>query len=220
MVDSAGNRCILFIDGNNWYHGLKAIAVDSGWLDYRKVADKLLLGRELRQIRYYVGKVSGNLQRSRSQARFLERLRSQGIHIELGRIERNKRSPDNNPVVSKLKALLDDVRDSLPEDAVYRFDALCSEPIPYLTEKQVDVSIAVDLVEMAHRDEYDTAYLFSADGDFVPAVKAVRRLNKKVFAVGASSPERRHGRQLEAAANTFIPLKRDWFAESNLYLEE
>lgn len=219
MADSGENRCILFIDGNNWYHGLKPIGIDSGWLDYHKVADKLLLGRKLKQIRYYVGKVSGNLKRSRGQARFLDRLRSQGIHIALGRIERNELSPDNNPVISKLKALLDDVRDSLPEDAVQRFDALCSERIPFFTEKQVDVSLAVDMVEMAHRDEYDTAYLFSADGDFVPAAKAVRRLNKKIFAVSASSPERQPGRQLEAAVNTLIPLKWDWFAESNLYLE-
>ena len=220
MTDSVGNRCILFIDGSNWYHGLKSIEIDSGWLDYHKVADKLLLGRKLEQIRYYVGRVSRNLERSRAQKRFLDRLRSRGIYIELGRIERNMLWPDNNQMVPKLRDMLDGVRDSLPEDTMKRFDDLCNEPIPYFTEKQVDVSIAVDMVEMARRDEYDTAYLFSADGDFVPAVKAVRRLGKQVFAVGASSPERRYGRRLAEAVDSFILLKRDWFTESNLYLDE
>lgn len=220
MTGSAGNRCILFIDGNNWHHGLKALEIDSGWLDYRKVADKLLQGRELEQIRYYVGKVSGNLKWQHDQERFLGRLSSQGIEVGLGRIERNQLSPDSNPVVPKLKALLDDVRDSLSEDAIRRFEALCNEPFIRYTEKQVDVSIAVDMVAMAYRNEYDTAYLLSADGDFVPAAEAVRRLNKKIFAVSASSPGKRYGRQLAEAVDSFIPLKRDWFTESNLYLDE
>ena len=128
MTGSAGTRCILFIDGNNWHHGLKALEIDSGRLDYRKVADKLLQGRKLEQIRYYVGKISGNLKWQHDQERFLGRLSSQGIEIGLGRIERNKLSPDSNPVVPKLEALLDDVRDSLPKDAIRRFEALCNEP--------------------------------------------------------------------------------------------
>jgi len=57
-------RAVLFIDGNNWYHGLRAVGVDSGRLDYRRVAEKLLLAsRQLAGIRYYVGEISGDLAR-------------------------------------------------------------------------------------------------------------------------------------------------------------
>jgi len=38
-----------------------------------------------------------------------------------------------------------------------------------MVEKAVDVMLAVDLVVMAERDEYDAAYILSADGDYTPA---------------------------------------------------
>ena len=78
--------------------------------------------------------------------------------------------------------------------------------IPYYVEKQVDVRIAVDLVIKAYQDEYDVAYLLSADGDFVPAVKEVRRVGKKVFAASTIQ-----GAQLARAVDTFIPLPDKWF---------
>jgi uncharacterized LabA/DUF88 family protein len=67
---------------------------------------------------------------------------------------------------------------------------------------------AVDMVAMAERDEYDAAYLLSADGDFTPAVEAVRFLNKKVY---AASP--RFGAQLATVVSTYLRLKYDWFRD-------
>jgi uncharacterized LabA/DUF88 family protein len=73
-------------------------------------------------------------------------------------------------------------------------------------EKAVDVQIAMDLVLMAERDEYDAAYLLSADGDLTPAVEFVRTKTKKVFVASASS-----GARLAAACDAFIPLRLEWF---------
>jgi uncharacterized LabA/DUF88 family protein len=39
-----------------------------------------------------------------------------------------------------------------------------------IVEKAVDVFIAVDMVVMAERQEFDVAYLLSADVDFTPRV--------------------------------------------------
>jgi uncharacterized LabA/DUF88 family protein len=75
-----------------------------------------------------------------------------------------------------------------------------------MVEKAVDVMLAVDMVVMAERDQYDAAYLLSADGDFTPAVAAVRAHGKKVYGVSPA-----HGAQLAAAVDTFINLKREWF---------
>lgn len=75
-------------------------------------------------------------------------------------------------------------------------------------EKAVDVRIAVDMVSLARRDEYDAAYLLSADGDLTPAVQEVRSLSKKVFVVSASS-----GAQLAAVANAYIRVEESWFAD-------
>ena len=66
--------------------------------------------------------------------------------------------------------------------------------------------LAVDLVVMAERDEFDVAYLLSADGDFTPAVKHVRAHGKQVYAVSTTS-----GAKLAAVVNSFIRLPADWF---------
>jgi uncharacterized LabA/DUF88 family protein len=75
-------------------------------------------------------------------------------------------------------------------------------------EKAVDVMIAVDMVTMAGRNEYDAAYLLSADGDFTPAAKAVGALGKKVYAVSVA-----HGAQLAASVTAFIHLDPEWFTD-------
>jgi len=47
-------------------------------------------------------------------------------------------------------------------------------------EKEVDVKLAVDIVDFAHRNYYENVYLLSGDADFMEALFAVRRLNKNI----------------------------------------
>ncbi len=75
-----------------------------------------------------------------------------------------------------------------------------------MVEKAVDVMLAVDLVVMAERNEFDAAYLLSADGDFTPAVQAVRAHGENVYAVSALP-----GAQLASVVNSFIRLPTVWF---------
>jgi uncharacterized LabA/DUF88 family protein len=82
------------------------------------------------------------------------------------------------------------------------------EQIPVTVEKAVDVMLAVDVVEMAQRDDYDAAYLLSADGDLTPAVRAVRSRQKKVYGVSPA-----YGAQLGAAVNSFVRLDRAWLQD-------
>ena len=206
------NRAILFIDGNNWYHGLKQIQRDSGSLDYRRLAERLLIDRDLRGIRYYIGRVLGDRgvssdrERVARQKKVLKRLESQQVQVFLGRIEKNLMRPAKNPMVRELQEILTASGSAIPTDVLGQLDQLCNTPVPYYVEKQVDVRLAIDLVRLANQDEYDVAYLLSADGDFVPAVEEARRLQKKVF---AASPI--PGKQLAQAADSFIRLRRDWF---------
>ena len=83
---------------------------------------------------------------------------------------------------------------------------MCETRFPQYVEKRVDVSIAVDMVTMAYKREYDVAYLLSADGDYVPAVEAVKSEDRKVFAAFPAI-----GRELEKVVDTSIPLNREWF---------
>ena len=50
----------------------------------------------------------------------------------------------------------------------------------HVVEKGVDVMLATDLVVRAYQDQYDTAILVSGDGDFYPAIQAVKDRGKQV----------------------------------------
>ncbi|MFW9773885.1 MAG: NYN domain-containing protein [Candidatus Heimdallarchaeota archaeon] len=47
-------------------------------------------------------------------------------------------------------------------------------------EKKVDIIIAIDIISLAYENAYDTAILVSGDGDFIPVVKKVKELDKKI----------------------------------------
>lgn len=68
--------------------------------------------------------------------------------------------------------------------------------------------LAIDMVVMSERDAFDAAYLLSADGDFTPAVEAVRSHGKKVYVASPGS-----GAQLASVANSYLRLRREWFAD-------
>lgn len=50
-----------------------------------------------------------------------------------------------------------------------------------ISQKGVDVNIALDCLDLAHGDRYDVAVLFTGDEDFVPLVRKVTSLGKRVL---------------------------------------
>ena len=55
-LEVARDRAILFIDGSNWYHALRANGVRArGELSYSKISQKLVGPREWVSTRYYIG---------------------------------------------------------------------------------------------------------------------------------------------------------------------
>lgn len=200
-------RSVLFIDGNNWYHGLKKIGVDAYDLDYTEVGKKLLKGRTLAEIRFYIGRVRGDRLRAARQQRQLDRLQRQGVRLFLGRIQRNPVPPEKNPALVELREVLAQTPPDTPPALRKRLTELCRKSFVSYVEKQADVWIAVDLVSMAYRDEYDVAYLLSADADYVSAVREVGGMGKKVFPVRSW---RDRSAELDKVVKA-IPLKREWF---------
>jgi hypothetical protein len=52
------DRAVVFIDGNNWFHGLGRVGVeDRARLSYKKISEKLLGPREWIGTRYYLGQI-------------------------------------------------------------------------------------------------------------------------------------------------------------------
>lgn len=204
------DRAVLFIDGNNWYHTLKDARVgDLGRLDYGKISQKLVGPRDWIATRYYIGRVpqAGNQTLYAEQRRFLGSLTATDSRISthLGRLELR---PVNDPAATELKSYLANLTTRIDQQVFHDLMRIADNHrhATALVEKAVDVMIAVDMAVMAERDEYDAAYLLSADGDFTPAVEAVRSHAKKVYAVSLST-----GAKLASAANSFIRLRPDWF---------
>ena len=206
------DRAILFIDGNNWYHALSKAGVhDLGRLDYAKISQKLVGPRGWVSTRYYIGRVrqQGNLTLYSNQRAFLARLAATDPRISshLGRLEPRT---VKNEAASELQRYLFSLKTRIDSQVFQDLMALAKKhaSASVMVEKAVDVMVAVDMVVAAERDELDAAYLLSADGDFTPAVEAVRAAGKKVYAVSPA-----HGAQLAASADSFIRLDPGWFGD-------
>jgi Uncharacterized conserved protein len=204
---------MLFVDGNNWYHSLRESGLTGiGQLNYAKISRKLCgPGRDWIGTRYYVGQVNQKHepQLYADQRSFLARLAATDPKIthHLGRLE--PRNIDNE-AARELRQYLSSLKIRIDKTVFHDLMRLAREHecVEVISEKAVDVMLAVDAVLLGERNEYDACYLLTADGDFTPVATAVKSLGKKVYAV---SPNQ--GAQLAAAVDTFIPLNRGWFAD-------
>lgn len=162
-------------------------------------------------MRFYIGAVGEDLARIREQQRFLESLREQGVVVFLGRIQRDRMSPQAREERRRLRSAFAGREHEVPRDLFETLRNYWNSTPPQYREKGVDTRMSVDIVDLAYRDEYGAAYLLSGDADFVPAVEIARRLGKTVF---AASP--RPGYELTKAVQHYLRVTRDWF--DGLYL--
>ena len=205
------DRAVLFIDGNNWYHGLGDAGVTRrAERDYRRISEKLVEPRHWVGTRYYIGRMDQRWSRQAyaAQRSFLARLLRddpQRITHHLGRLERRR---VGSRVARELLDYLATLSVRIDRTVYHELLALGrqSRTTEVLVEKAVDVMLAVDLVVMAEREEYDAAYLLSADGDFTPAVCAAKAKGKKVYSV-APLP----GAQLARACDSSVRVPKNWF---------
>jgi uncharacterized LabA/DUF88 family protein len=207
------DRAVLFVDGNNWYHALKDVGVkDLGRLDYRLISEKLVAPRTWIGTRCYIGRMdqSWSPKDYAAQRSFLARMEQDDparIRALLGRLERRT---EHNEAASELLHYLAGLSVRIDRQVFQDLVALGNRhrTVQVMVEKAVDVLLAVDMVMMAQRREYDAAFPLSADGDFTPAAQAVSDMGKRVY---AASPL--PGAQLRKVCNAFIPLQPDWFQD-------
>jgi uncharacterized LabA/DUF88 family protein len=205
------DRAVLFIDGNNWYHGLKEIGVKSlARLDYHRISEKMVSPRRWDGTRYYIGRMKQHLNPPgyAAQRKFLSRLSKDDpkrITYHLGRLEIRE---TDNEAAKELLRYLAELPTRMDKQVYQQLVAIGKKhrKAKFLVEKAVDVNLAVDMVMLANQDDYDAAYLLAADGDYTPAVKAVKEMGKKVYAFSAL-----HGAQLASVCDAFIHVKADWF---------
>jgi len=146
-------RVAVFIDGNNFYFGLRKLYGKNKSLKnfgFQSFANFLAGKGKVIGIYYYNAQLDSefNSKKFKSQKEFFTKLRL---------------IPNFNLVLCKL----------LKRN-------IAGTNKHYYIIKEDDIHMAVDMVDGSADDTFDTAVLVSGDGDFVPAVSSVKRRNKKV----------------------------------------
>jgi uncharacterized LabA/DUF88 family protein len=156
-------RVSIFIDGNNFYFGLRKLYGKNKSLkdfDFQSFANFLAREGKVVGIYYYNAQLDRefNSKKFKSQKEFFTKL---------------KAIPNFNLVLCKL------LKRNITGTNKH-----------YYIIKEDDIHMAVDMVDSAADNTFDTAVLVSGDGDFLPAVRSVKRRNKKiqnVYFKGSSS---------------------------------
>lgn len=138
-------KVAIFIDGSNFYHGMKSNLGEGINIKFEKFSELLSGSRKLVRTYYYNAPVrkEDDEEKYKAQQRFFQKLDIiPYFTVKLGRLEKR--------------------------------------PKGYVEEKGVDVKLAVDMLQLAYSDVYDTAILVSGDGDFAYVVEAVKNCGKHV----------------------------------------
>ena len=149
-------RVAVFIDGNNFYYGLRKIYGKKKSLksfNFKKFADFIAEKNRVVGIFYYNAQLDKehNFDKYESQKEFFEKLRQiPNFRLVMCKLLKRKITGTNKH---------------------------------YYIIKEDDIHMAVDLVKGAFKNTYDEAILVSGDGDFVPAVLAAKASIRKYVKV-------------------------------------
>jgi uncharacterized LabA/DUF88 family protein len=159
-------RVIAYIDGMNLYHGLKdRYGRRHHWLDVEVLAASMLRDwQRLVGVNYFTARVRNQPASELRQETYLSALgaRSRLLCVVEGRFQ-------ERIVTCRSCGIVRTTYD----------------------EKETDVNIASALIRDAVTDRFDTALLFSADGDLVPAISTARALAPEKRFVAMFPPRRR-----------------------------
>jgi uncharacterized LabA/DUF88 family protein len=149
------DRIIIFIDGSNFYHILKDMFRNHKTLmDFNFEEFVKYLASGRKLIRTYY--YSAPLDKKKDEETYSKQQKF---------FEKIKKLPDFELILCRMQ------KDRIDGEITY-------------SVKEDDIHIAVDMVKLAYNDAYDTAILISTDGDFVPAIDAVKEKGKKVENIG------------------------------------
>ena len=179
-------RIIVFIDGSNLYHIIKALFPHKKQFDFNfeKLLNFIIDKRNFVRLYYY----NAPLDRRKDEESYMKQQRF---------FDKIRRIPKCNFVLCRMQ------KRRINGKTIYEV-------------KEDDIRLAVDMVKLAYNNAYDTAILISSDGDFVPAIQAVKEIGKNVENIGF---ENRVSYHLQQSSDKFIMLKKKeveaFFDEAN-----
>jgi len=176
MEQKEGKRIIIFIDGSNLYHIVKKLLPDKKPNDFNFEKFVRYLAAGRDLIRTYYYNVPLDIMQ------------------DLDSYMKQQRFFDKIKRIQKFTFVLCRMQKRKVDGKII------------YEVKEDDIHLAVDMVKLAYTDAYDAAILVSSDGDFVPAVQAVKEKGKNVENVGF---ENKFSYHLQQESDKFIKLRKE-----------
>lgn len=193
-MDNTNNpeRVIAYIDGFNLYFGMKqSFGERTLWLDLQKLVLSLLKpNQQLIKTKYFTSRVRNNSDKEKRQKTYIEALETlSDFEITYGHFQSHVETCRR-----------------------------CGHSYPYSNEKMTDVNIAVAMIEDAHNDLYDTAFLITGDSDLVPPIKSIHKIfpNKRVF---VAFPPQRENISVKNVAKGCLTIGRKKLMDAQFSIE-
>jgi len=168
-------RVVVFIDGSNFYHNLKNLFPDKKPFDFNFEKFVKVIAANRRLLSTYYYNVPLDIMQDKEKYMKQQRF-----------FDKIKRIPNFNFVLCRMQ------KRKVDGKAIYEV-------------KEDDIHLAVDMVKLAYSGAYETAILVSSDGDFVPAIQAIREKGKNAENIGF---ENKFSYHLKQEANKFVMLKK------------
>lgn len=184
----ASKRAIVFIDGNNFYHRAKRAGIAPSTIDYLKLSGFICskFGLFLRKTIYYnsIPDIRDGKEKYYAHMRFLSGLEALP-NFEVR--SRKLQTHSNRELIEEKARLLASL--GLCAKCGPKVEKNCMACIGDAgkKEKGIDVWLAVEMIELALKGEYDFAVLVSGDGDFIPALKLILSNGKKIKSASVRS---------------------------------
>lgn len=166
-------RVIVYVDGFNFYYGLKEKKWKRYyWLDFSAFFESLLRPyQSLVEVKYFSAKSTNPIKSERQDLLF----------------SANKLNPKFKLILGKY----------LKKDTVCKN---CGSDIHSFEEKETDVRIATNIIADAYNNRCDVSILVSADSDLIPPIELLREI-KPLQKVIVFFPPKRFSNNLKIIAN-------------------
>ncbi len=178
-MSSRKQRVIFYIDGFNFYFGLKSKKWRRYyWLDIEKFCSQFLRPhQELVEVNYFSAIPNNNKGKRERQDLFFSA---------------NKLNPKFNLFLGKF----------LKKEIIH---STCGKPYSTFEEKETDVHIATNMIRDVVLDRCDLSILISADSDLIPPINFIKEY-KPIHKILVYFPPDRFSFDLKNKANTVVKL--------------
>jgi len=176
-------RAALYVDGFNMYHALDDLKQPFlKWLNLAALAKLFVVGKpeDVVRVVFCTAIRTDQHYRMLRHRAYVRALEGQGVIVLRGHFSEEPR---------KCKS--------------------CGATWMHPTEKEGDTSLSITVVDDAHRDRFDVAYLLTADGDQAPVARMIRADFPEKRLITVAPPRRSHNHKIFAEAHGKISVTED-----------